>query len=77
MVIRLSGRIQALHAFYHKDCLGRGESLLGQGVGPLMSLHDRCQVKVLDEVELAEGGSLQGSLWDLDTPEDYAAALAG
>ena len=41
-----------------------------------MSLHDRCQVKVLDEVEFAEGGSLQRSLWDLDTPEDYAAALA-
>ena len=77
VVIRLSGRVQPLHAFYHKDCLGRGESLLGQGVGSLMSLHDRCQVKVLDEVEFAEGGSLQRSLWDLDTPEDYAAALAG
>lgn len=77
VVIRLSGRVQPLHAFYHKDCLGRGDSLLEQGVGSLMSLHDRCQVKVLDEAEFAEEGSLKRSLWDLDTPEEYAAALAG
>ena len=77
VVVRVSGRVQPLHAFYHKDCMGRGDSLLGQGVSSLMSLHDRCQVKVLDEAEFAEGGSFQRSFSDLDTPEEYAAALAG
>ncbi len=77
VAVRASGRVQPLHAFYHKDCLGRGESLLREGVGSLMALHDQCQVKVLDEAEFAGGGRLQRSLCDLDTPEEYAAALAG
>ncbi|MCI0785476.1 MAG: molybdenum cofactor guanylyltransferase [Chloroflexi bacterium] len=77
VAVRSSGRIQPLHAFYHRDCLGRGESLLREGVTSLMALHDRCQVKVFDEAEFAGGGRLRRSLWDLDTPEEYAAALAG
>ena len=77
MAIRASGRVQPLHAFYHKNCLGRGESLLREGIGSLMALHDRCQVRILEEAEFAEGGRLRRSLWDLDTPEEYAAALVG
>ena len=77
VAVRSSGRIQPLHAFYHRDCLGRGESLLREGVTSLMALHDRCQVKVFDEAEFPGGGRLRRSLWDLDTPEEYAAALAG
>ena len=77
VVVRSSGRVQPLHAFYHQDCLGRGESLLREGVGSLMALHDRCQVKVLEEAEFVGSGRLKRSLSDLDTPEEYAAALAG
>ncbi len=77
VAVRVSGRIQPLHAFYHHDCLDRGESLLREGVGSLMALHDRCQVKVLDEAEFTCQGRLQRSVWDLDTPQEYAAALAG
>ncbi len=77
VAVQASGRVQPLHAFYHRDCLGRGESLLREGVGSLMALHDRCKVKVLDEAEFAGGGRLQRSLLDLDTPEEYAAALVG
>ena len=77
VAVRASGTIQPLHAFYHRDCLGRGESLLREGVTSLMALHVRCQVKVFDEAEFAGGGRLRRSLWDLDTPDEYAAALAG
>ena len=77
VAVRASGRIQPLHAFYHRDCLDRGESLLREGVGSLMALHARCQVKVLDEAEFTCEGRLQRSIWDLDTPAEYAAALAG
>ena len=70
-------RVQPLHAFYHKDCLDRGEALLREGVGSLMALHDRCHVKVLDEADFSCEGRLQRSILDLDTPEEYAAALAG
>ncbi len=76
IAVRSSGRVQPLHAFYHRDCLGRGESLLREGVTSLMALHDRCQVKVLDESEFTCKGRLQRSIRDLDTPEEYAAALA-
>ena len=76
VVVRSSGRVQLLHAFYHRDCVGRGESLLREGVSSLMALHKQCQVKVLHEAEFAGGGRLQRSLRDLDTPEEYAAALA-
>ncbi len=74
VAVRVSGRVQPLHAFYHKNCLGRGEALLREGVGSLMALHDRCQVKVLDEAEFAGEGRLQRSIRDIDTPEDYEAA---
>ena len=77
VAIRSSGRIQPLHAFYHRDCLARGEFLLREGVTSLMALHDQCQVKVFDEAEFAGGDRLRRSLWDLDTPEEYAAALSG
>ena len=76
VTVRASGRVQPLHAFYHKDCLGRGEALLREGVGSLMALHDCCHVKVLDEAEFSCQRRLQRSIWDLDTPEEYAAALA-
>ena len=76
VAVRVSGRVQPLHAFYHKDCLDRGESLLREGVGSLMALHGRCQVKVLDEAEFTCEGRLHRSIWDLDTPQEYAAALA-
>ena len=77
VAVRSSGRIQPLHAFYHRDCLGRGESLLREGVTSLMALHDQCQVKVVDEAEFVGESRLRRSLWDLDTPEEYAAALDG
>ncbi len=77
VAVRVSGRVQPLHAFYRRDCLGRGESLLREGVTSLMALHVRCQVKVFDEDECPGGSRLRRSLWDLDTPEEYAAALAG
>ncbi len=77
IAVRSSGRVQPLHAFYNRDCLGRGESLLREGVTSLMALHGQCQVKVFDEAEFGGGGRLRRSLRDLDTPEEYAAALAG
>ena len=77
VVVRSSGRIQPLHAFYHKDCGGGGEWLLREGVGSLMALLDRCHLKVLEEAEFAGHSRLLRSLMDLDTPDEYAAVLAG
>ncbi len=77
VAVRVLGRIQPLHAFYHNDCLDRGVCLLREGVGSLRALHERCQVKVLDEAEFTCEGRLKRSIWDLDTPEEYAEALAG
>ena len=76
VAVNTFGKVQPLHAFYHSDCLGRGESLLREGVTSLMALHDRCKVKVLDETEFAMEHRMRQSVRDLDTPEEYAAALA-
>ena len=43
----------------------------------MMALIIRCNVKILEEEEFVGHTHLLRSLMDLDTPDEYAAVLAG
>jgi molybdopterin-guanine dinucleotide biosynthesis protein A len=75
VVPEYNGRLQTLHAFYSNSCLSFAEELLGQGITSMKALLPRCRVTRLTEDHFASvPGGLQ-SFRDLDTDEEYRAAL--
>lgn len=76
LVLQANGHAQPLHAFYSRDCLPRALALLRRGKTAPMALLDIVRVRVIDRSQLGESGPADIELWDLDTPEQYAAALA-
>ncbi len=75
LALRLEGRVQPLHAFYHRDCLPLAEALLSQGRTSLMALLDHCHPRILDVEALPDAEVCRRSLADLDTPQQYQVAL--
>jgi len=69
------GHAQPLAAFYARDCLRALQLLLGSsGQHSLRALLDRLRVCYMDEAQLLAADPQLRSFFDLDTPEDVAAA---
>jgi len=69
------GHVQPLAAFYARDCLQALQLLLGgSGQQSLRALLDRLRVCYVDEAQLLAADPHLRSFFDLDTPEDVAAA---
>ena len=70
-----NGRLQTLHAFYSTGCLSIAEDLLEQGITSMNALVSRCRVIELAPDHFAGVPGWALSFHDLDTPEEYRAAL--
>ncbi len=75
VVPEYNGRLQTLHAFYSSSCLSIAEELLGQGITSMKALISRCRVTELTRDHFASVPDWVRSFRDLDTTEDYRAAL--
>ncbi len=75
VVPEYNGRLQSLHAFYSSGCLSITEELLGQGITSMKALLSRCRVTKLTEGHFASVPGGVRSFRDLDTDEEYRAAL--
>ena len=66
---------QTLHAYYSRTCLPLAEELLNQGMSSLMALHSLSKVRPLSSTEFLDIDPELRSFKDMDTVEDYEAAL--
>ncbi|MBI4197817.1 MAG: molybdenum cofactor guanylyltransferase [Chloroflexi bacterium] len=73
--LRVNGHLQPLHAFYSRACLPKAVALLERGVTAPKALLDACNVRIVDSGDLPSARADESALWDLDTPEQYRAAL--
>jgi molybdopterin-guanine dinucleotide biosynthesis protein A len=72
----VQGHPQPLAAFYAGSCLGKlREHLAGGGKNSLRAVLERLPVRYVDESELLKADPALRSFFDLDTPQDVAAAL--
>lgn len=75
LALRVNGHLQPLHAFYSRPCLPKAVALLERGVTAPTTLLDACNVRVVDIGDLPPARADESALWDMDTPEQYLAAL--
>lgn len=75
LAVKCGGRVQPLHAFYNRRCVGTAEELLAEGDTSLRGLLARSRVKCLGEDWLADVDPARSSFRDLDTWADYQEAL--
>lgn len=72
---KVAGYLQPLHAFYSKRCLSIAKKLLDYGVTSLQSIFPSCTVKSLESDLLLDIDPELLSFRDVDTVDDYRAAL--
>jgi len=72
----VQGHQQTLAAFYARSCLDTIQAhLAGGGKNSLRAVLEKLQVRFVDEAELLKADPGSRSFFDLDTPQDVAAAL--
>lgn len=74
-VPRWQGRLQPLHAIYKPRILPLVERQLARGELRPVSLYDRVRTRVVEEDEVRLVDPDGSSFFNMNTPEDYAAAL--
>jgi molybdopterin-guanine dinucleotide biosynthesis protein A len=73
----VAGKAQPLAAAYRTSLLPLVEELLARGESSVLGLLDRVEVRLLDEEELRRADPSLRSFDNLNTPEEYAAAVRG
>ncbi len=71
----IDGRFQPLLAAYHKRCQSAAQALLAGGERRLRALVPLLKVRILDERAMRELDPQLSALLNLNTPDDYRAAL--
>lgn len=71
------GHPQPLAAFYAASCLAPMRASLAAQQKGLRGVLKQLDVRYVDEAEMLEADPLLRSFFDLDTPQDFAAALSG
>ena len=67
----LEGRVQPLHAFYSRDCLGQAGRLLDEGKTSLHALLSTCRVRTMSSGDFLDIDPHLLSFTDVDTLEEY------
>ena len=75
-VVRVDGRFHPLAAVYRTSLVANIDELLGSGRSALLDLITQSNVRLVEPTELADLPSPLASLQNVNTPEEYAAALA-
>jgi len=71
------GHPQPLAAFYAASCLAPMRASLAAQQKGLRGVLKQLDVRYVDEAKMLEADPLLRSFFDLDTPQDFAAALSG
>jgi len=69
-----NGFFEPLHAVYSQSCLQPIETVLMDGNTNVVSFYDHVQVRIIDEIELAQYDPRGMSFFNINTPEDLAQA---
>ena len=69
------GRLQTLHAFYSRACLSVAQGLLEEGTTSMRALVSSCRVTKFSQDDFAHIPDGLRSFRDVDTAEEYRAAL--
>ena len=77
VVPMVAGRLQPLAAFYSSGCVPIMRASLALGDKSLLGALKLLDVRYVDEKELLRADPQLRSFFDLDTPQDVAAALNG
>lgn len=75
LALKLAGHLEPLHAFYSPRCLPIIERLLDQGVTSIQVVFQSCKVSSLEPNVFLDIDPEFLSFRDLDTEDDYRAAL--
>jgi molybdopterin-guanine dinucleotide biosynthesis protein A len=72
VLVRAAGRLEPLHAFWSRACLGPLEALLAAGEPSLRELAAAVRARIVDEAEYRAVDPALRSLENANTPEDAA-----
>jgi molybdopterin-guanine dinucleotide biosynthesis protein A len=75
-VVRVDGRLHPLAAIYRTSLVAKIDELLSSGRSALLDLVAASQARLVEPGEFADLPSPLASLQNVNTPEEYAAALA-
>jgi molybdopterin-guanine dinucleotide biosynthesis protein A len=76
VVPRWQERLQPLHAVYHRSVVPRLEEQLARGELRPVTLYERVRTRIVGEEEIRRFDPEGSSFWNMNTPDDYRAALA-
>jgi molybdopterin-guanine dinucleotide biosynthesis protein A len=79
VIPRAGGRLETMHASYHKHCLPHMEERLRAGQLKIVGFFDKVRVLTIEEAELAPYGDPAVMFMNVNTPDELARAarLAG
>lgn len=75
-VVRVDGRFHPLAAIYRTSLVANIDELLGAGRSALLDLITQSNIRLVEPTEIADLPSPLASLQNVNTPEEYSAALA-
>jgi molybdenum cofactor guanylyltransferase len=77
VVARVGGRLQMLHAVYRRRrCLTALEAMEARGERRLHAIVDQIRARIVEEAEMRLIDPALESFFNVNTPQDYRAALA-
>lgn len=76
VIARVGGRLQMLHAVYRRRCLGALDAMAARGERRLHAIVDQIRARIVEEDEMRLIDPQLESFFNVNTPEDYRAALA-
>lgn len=76
VIPRLGGRLQMLHAVYRPGCAIALEAMKQSGERRLQAVVDHIKAKIVEEEILRHIDPELTSFFNVNTPEDYSAAIA-
>ncbi|HTW87021.1 MAG TPA: molybdenum cofactor guanylyltransferase [Candidatus Binataceae bacterium] len=75
VIARVGGRLQMLHAVYRRRCLGALDAMAARGERRLHTIVDQIRARIVEEAEMRLIDPRLESFCNVNTPEDYRAAL--
>jgi molybdopterin-guanine dinucleotide biosynthesis protein A len=75
VIPQVGGRLQPLHAVYHRRCAGALDAMLARGERRLSAIADAVNARIVSEAEYRRADPDTLSCFNINTSEDYTHAL--